>query len=143
MYVDDIAVKGRTPEELPKNFPTVLKLLSDRELFAVAHKCKFDTQCVTWCGKLYSSEGTARLSGRIEVVIDTRRLVTGGKGGAGEAVSPSRELDEDISAAAGRGGQPATCVSGGAAGRVWSYQEMGEESRCRLDDGTLCCLGRC
>lgn len=70
--------------------------------------------CVTWCGKVYPRDGVTHLLERVEGIVNTCRPATVGEA---EAVSPSRELDADISAAAGRIDRPSTYTAGRVVGR--------------------------
>lgn len=68
-------MKGCTPQELLEKFCWCES--ASKGLSATIHKCNVFTRPVTWCGKVYSTDGVAHLPHHIEGLVNTRRSVTG------------------------------------------------------------------
>ena len=68
VYLDDILVFSRTPEEHEHHLQTVLKALSDARLFAKLVKCEFGLSSVKFLGHVVSTDGISTDPEKISAV---------------------------------------------------------------------------
>ena len=57
VYLDDILVYSKSPEEHLVHLESVLQKLSDNKLFAQLPKCHFNTTSVEYLGHIVSKDG--------------------------------------------------------------------------------------
>ena len=79
VWVDDIVIRGRTPDELLLNVVKVLQQLIKKGLYEAAHECTFFSTFITWCEKVFSADGVLHKLERIENLLAMRRLETEGE----------------------------------------------------------------
>lgn len=68
VYLDDILVFGRTPEEHLKNLETVLAILRDNQFYAKLSKCVFNKPEVKFLGHIVGRDGLKVNPAKVEVV---------------------------------------------------------------------------
>ena len=73
VYLDDIMVYSKTPEEHLKHLETVLKLLREHRFYAKRAKCSFNLPEVKFLGHIVGRDGLKVDPGKIEVVKDWPR----------------------------------------------------------------------
>uniref|UniRef100_A0A8C5QC51 Gypsy retrotransposon integrase-like protein 1 n=1 Tax=Leptobrachium leishanense TaxID=445787 RepID=A0A8C5QC51_9ANUR len=73
VYLDDIIVFGRTPEEHENRLLKVIDRLQNEGLKLSLDKCKFAQTSVTYVGHIVSAEGVATDQAKVEVVVNWPR----------------------------------------------------------------------
>ena len=67
VYLDDILVFGRTPEEHLKNLETVLAILRDNQFYAKLSKCVFNKPEVKFLGHIVGRDGLKVNPAKVDV----------------------------------------------------------------------------
>ena len=57
VFIDDIMIYSRTPEEHEEHLQKALERLRREQLFAKLEKCEFLLDCVSFLGHVISGEG--------------------------------------------------------------------------------------
>ena len=73
VFVDDILIYSKTPEEHALDLRIVLQTLREHQLFAKKEKCKFWMLEVKFLGHIVSREGISVDPVKIEVVLNWER----------------------------------------------------------------------
>ena len=68
IYLDDILVYGRDPQEHARNLETVLKILRDEEFYAKLSKCAFNRSEVKFLGHIIGRRGISVNPTKVAVV---------------------------------------------------------------------------
>jgi transposase InsO family protein len=79
VYLDDILVYSKTPEDHLKHLRLVLQALRDEELFAKSSKCHFNKSELKYLGHIVGAEGIKVDPGKAAVVRDYPRPATVGE----------------------------------------------------------------
>ena len=70
VYMDDIVVFSKTPEEHLQHLHMVLAKLQGAQLFARLHKCRFALSSVKYCGHIIDEHGITPDPEKVRVVMD-------------------------------------------------------------------------
>jgi len=70
VFIDDILIYSRTPEEHTHHLRTTIKVLRKNELYAKLSKCEFWLRTVALLGHVVSNEGVSVDSQKIEAVLN-------------------------------------------------------------------------
>jgi hypothetical protein len=73
VYLDDILVFSKTPEEHLQHLESVLQTLSDNTLFAQLEKCQLNTDFVEFLGHIVSKDGIRPDPKKVQVVQEWPR----------------------------------------------------------------------
>jgi len=73
VFIDDILVYSKTPEEHPEHFHTILKTLEEHKLYAKFKKCDFWMEKVHFLGHVISKEGVSVDPTKVEAVVNWPR----------------------------------------------------------------------
>nr|KYP59639.1 Transposon Ty3-G Gag-Pol polyprotein [Cajanus cajan] len=73
MFVDDILIYSRTPEEHGEHLRLVLEILKAKQLYAKLSKCEFWLSEVKFLGHVISAEGIAVNLAKVESVLQWER----------------------------------------------------------------------
>jgi hypothetical protein len=73
IYIDDLFIFGRTPEELIERTATVLQRLQLKNVSANPSKCQFGLTEAEFLGHLISGEGMGMSKEKIQTVLDTQQ----------------------------------------------------------------------
>ena len=69
VFIDDILIYSRTPEEHERHLTIVLQTLREHKLYAKMSKCKFWMKEVKFLGHVVSKQGVAVDPAKIEAVM--------------------------------------------------------------------------
>lgn len=70
VYLDDICIYSRTPEEHLEHLETVLGVLRDHKLFAQSAKCEWGVRSMEFLGHIVSDEGISVDPRKIEAIVE-------------------------------------------------------------------------
>nr|KYP39702.1 Retrovirus-related Pol polyprotein from transposon 17.6 [Cajanus cajan] len=73
VFIDDILIYSRTPEEHGEHLRTVLEILKAKQLYAKLSKCEFWLDEVKFLGHVISAEGIAVDPAKVESVLQWER----------------------------------------------------------------------
>ena len=79
VWVDDIVIWGKTPENILKRLLAILDRLLERGLFAVAHKAVFFRNEIKCCGKTRFGQTVSHDPERTQGLSELRRPETAGE----------------------------------------------------------------
>ena len=70
VYIDDILVRGNTPQDHLNNLTTVLTRLQEADLRLKREKCSFCVSEVEYLGHIISAEGLKPSPNKIKAIVD-------------------------------------------------------------------------
>ena len=76
IYIDDLFIFGRTPEELLERTSIILQRLQDKNVSVHPDKCKFGLTEAEFLGHLISEDGMGMSKEKIQTVLDTQQPTT-------------------------------------------------------------------
>ena len=74
IFLDDLCIYSKTPEEHLEHVETVLKLLRKHKLLAKSSKCRFGVTSIEFLGHVISSDGVSCEAGKLKAIMDWPEL---------------------------------------------------------------------
>ena len=76
VFIDDILIYSRTPEEHVKHLEVVLQVLREKKLYAKLNKCEFWLQEISFLGHIISKDGISVDPAKVEAIVEWPRPKT-------------------------------------------------------------------
>jgi hypothetical protein len=80
VFIDDILIYSKTPEDHTKHLNVILQRLRDHHLYAKFSKCEFWLDTVKFLGHTISGDGISVDSSKVQEVMDWKPLTSWSSG---------------------------------------------------------------